>query len=421
MPRDIKAVSRLAVVSYHSSPLHEPGSGDAGGMTVYVRQVARSLAARGVHTDIFTRAAGPADRVTSLESGVRVTPVEAGPREEVPKENLPYFIEEFSDGVRAFAAMQRIRYDIVHSHYWQSGLAAVRLASTWGVPLVHSHHTLGRVKNAALPPGDTPEPSSRLAGEAEVIAAASVLVASTEAEYQQLACLYGALHDKVKVIPPGVDHGVFHPGDAGNVRAELGIGDRSVLLFVGRIQPLKGIELAIRATEQLRHALDRSPVLLVVGGSSGQTGDRELGRLEALVGSLQLEDHVRFLGPQPHDRLPDFYNASDVVVVSSHSESFGLAALEAHACGRPVVGTPVGGLSHIVSNGVSGFLADDRDPSVFAAKLKTILSDPGLARSFSLEAERVSAGFSWDGAATTFLELYECLVNERLPNELCTC
>lgn len=418
---DIRTVDRLAVVSFHSSPLHEPGSGDAGGMTVYVRQVARSLAARGVHTDIFTRSASPDDRVTSLGDGVRVIPIEAGPRSEVSKEDLPSFIDGFSDGVRAWAAMQRIRYDIVHSHYWQSGLAARELAAVWGVPMVHSHHTLGRVKNAALAPGDTPEPSSRLAGEADVISEASVLIASTEAEYQQLACLYGALHDKVKIIPPGVDHGVFHPADAGAFRAELGLEDRPVLLFVGRIQPLKGIELAIRAIEQLRHALDRSPVLLVVGGSSGRTGDEELARLKALVHSLQLEDHVRFLGPQMHHRLPTLYNASDVVVVCSHSESFGLAALEAHACGRPVVGTPVGGLSHIVRNGASGFLVDDRDPSVFAAKLKTILADPELARSFSAEAEEVSADFSWDSAAATFLELYECLVSERFPNELCTC
>ena len=412
---------RVAVISYHSSPLDEPGSGDAGGMTVYVRRLAAALADRGVMTDVFTRATGTGRIPIQLSPGVRVVPITAGPERPLAKEELHAYVGEFSAGIRAFGMTHRLSYDLVHSHYWQSGLAGADLQRAWGVPLVHSHHTLGKVKNHFLAPGDRPEPELRLEGEGEIISSADMLIASTDQELEQLACLYGAPHDRLKTLHPGVDHRIFRPLDKASARAELGVtNDDAVMLFVGRIQRLKGIDLAIAALEQLVPALDRRVMLLVVGGASGSDGDAEVHRLTALARSLGIDDRVSFAGPQPHDRLPVYYNASDVVTVCSHSESFGFAALEAHACGVPVVGTPVGGLSHVVRDGRSGFLVDSRDPSIFAARLKTLLSDPKLGAEFSIEAHHSASSFSWDRSAESFLELYECLVLAESP-EICTC
>jgi D-inositol-3-phosphate glycosyltransferase len=412
---------RIAVVAYHSSPLHEPGSGDAGGMTVYVRALARSLAQRGFRTDIFTRATGGGALVVEISPGVRVISVPAGPRESVDKETQLEFIDDFVSRVVEFAIAQRVRYDIVHSHYWQSGLAAKALADRWSVPLVHSHHTLGKVKNRALAPGDTPEPLIRLSGEADVISAADVLIASTEQECEQLAWLYDAPADRVKRLHPGVDHSTFSPGDRAQARAELGLSSgHAVLLFVGRIQRLKGIDLAIRAMEQLLPALDRPADLLIVGGASGPEGDGEIGRLKDLADALEVSGALRFTGPQPHGRLVDYYRAADVLLVCSYSESFGLTALEAHASGTPVVGTAVGGLSHIVADGTSGFLVGSRDPAEFAARLKTLLADGDLQDNFAKRAYERSLVYSWDSTADAFVELYECLLREAFP-EVCTC
>jgi len=412
---------RIGVVAYHSSPLLEPGSGDAGGMTVYVRALARSLAKRGLRTDIFTRATGGGPPVVEISPGVRVVSVAAGPPERMDKDAQCEFIDDFVTGVVAFATTQRIRYDIVHSHYWQSGLAAKALAARWNVPLVHSHHTLGKVKNGALAPGDIPEPFFRLTAEDEVIGSADVLVASTDQECEQLAYLYGAPSDRIKRVHPGVNHSTFSPGDRAAARSELGLhADHAVLLFVGRIQRLKGIDLAIRAIEQLVPVLDRPADLIIVGGASGPVGDAEIDRLKDLAESLEVSGSLRFTGPQPHRRLVDYYRAADVLLVCSYSESFGLTALEAHASGTPVVGTAVGGLSHIVADGSSGFLVDSRDPAEFAARLKTLLSDSDLQTRFSMRAYERSLMYSWDSTADDFQELYECLLREDFP-EVCTC
>ena len=415
---DDRAVRHIGVISYHSSPLTEPGAGDAGGMTVYVRELAAALARRGIATDIFTRATYDARHPVCLEPGVRVVPIPAGPPA-ASKEELASYLDEFTDGIVAFATAQRIAYDVVHSHYWQSGIAARVLASRWGVPLIHSSHTLAKVKNRFLAPGDLPEPLHRIVGESEVLKASDVLVASTVEERDQLMSLYGVPQERIKTIYPGVDHDLFRPGD-GNARDELGLEDSAVLLFVGRIQPLKGVELAIRAVEQLVPALDRDVQLLVVGGASGPAGDSEVARLRALTRELDLDGHIRFLGPRRRAELPRLYRAADAVVVCSHSESFGFAALEAHACGIPVVATAVGGLAHVVAEGRSGFLVDTRDAADFAARLKTVLSDGDLRTRFSNEAISASARFTWDKTADQMVELYECLVRVAEP-EACTC
>ena len=413
-------VRTLAVVAYHSSPLGPPGEGDSGGMTVYVRELAVALARRGVRTDIFTRADAQGPAVTSLGEDVRVIAVEAGPLERLPKVALTAHLSEFVAGTRAFSLAQRRTYDAVHSHYWQSGLAGIALAEGWGVPLVHSHHTLGKVKNTYLAPGDRPEPAVRLEGETRVIEAAGVLVASTDEEWRQLACLYGASHDRLKTLHPGVDHSLFTPGSMRAARDSLGLGDEAVMLYAGRIQRLKGVDLAIRSAAELVHALDRPLVFLVAGGASGVDGGAELERLKDLAAALGLRDVVRFVGAVPHADLPVYYRAADVLVVCSHSESFGLAALEAHSCGTPVVATAVGGLEHIVDDGRSGFLVDTRDPAVFSARLKRLLSDADLRAGFSAAASIASSSFSWDRTAGSLQELYECLVREQSP-EACTC
>ena len=418
---DAPMLTRVAVLAYHSSPLAEPGSGDAGGMTVYVRQLAEAHERMGIYTDIFTRATGPGGAIVSLSDKVRVISIQAGPARVLPKEQLPEYLEDFAIGVRAFSTMQRVTYDVVHSHYWQSGIAGASLARALGVPLVHSQHTLGRVKNTFLAPGDAPEPQARLDGEHRLIGEADVLIASTDEEWSQLSCLYGAPHDRIKTIHPGVDHHVFHPGDRLQARAELGISpDDAVMLYVGRIQPLKGLDLAVRAAYEVLPALDRDLTFLMVGGASGSSGERELDRIVKLIESLGLRDHVRLVGSEPHRRLPTYYRAADVLTVCSHSESFGLAAIEASACGTPVIATAVGGLSYIVRDGKSGFLLNERDPVAFASRLKTLLSDQALWREFSLSASGAASLFSWDVTASTFVELYECLARDLAP-EACTC
>jgi D-inositol-3-phosphate glycosyltransferase len=414
-------VKRVAVLAYHCSPLAEPGSGDAGGMTVYVRALAGALAERGISTDVFTRATSDLGRMVELGDKVRVVAIQAGPARAMDKSLTPAFLGDFVAGVSAFATTQRVRYDLVHSHYWQSGLAGLELAKRWSVPLVHSHHSLGRVKNRWLAPGDAPEPPARLEGETKVISSADVLVASTDAEFEHLACLYGADHDRLRALHPGVDHQLFTPGAGSVTRRELGLPpDAAVLLCVGRIQRLKGLDVALNAAAQLQESVDRSVFLVIIGGASGRAGEAETDRLHSMAASLGIEDRVLWLGPLPHERLPGFYRAADAVLVCSHSESFGLAALESHACGTPVIGTAVGGLSHIVGDGLSGWLVDSRDPGAFAARLKQLLTDDRLRKSFADNAIARASRFSWDAAADEFLELYECLVRAEFP-EVCTC
>ena len=414
-------MSRVAVIAYHSSPLLEPGRGDAGGMSIYVREVARALAKQGVRTDVFTRGLTRSPEVVDLFPHVRVISIPAGPPRALSKLALVAHIETFAAGVTDLARDLWLEYDLIHSHYWQSGIAGRTLALRWDVPLVHSNHTLGKVKNRFLPPGDSEEPLSRIEGEGDVIHAADTLIASTDEELEQLACLYGASHDRLKTIYPGVDHGTFTPGSKLEARKQLGLApDEAILAYVGRIQPLKGLDLAVQAVEQLDSALERPVRLLIVGGDSGSGSGSEEVRLRDLAASLGIEHAIRFEGPRAHERTPLYYRAADAVVVCSYSESFGLSALEAQACGTPVVGTDVGGLRHIVRDGASGFLVESRDASVFAARLKTLLSDEMLLADFSRAAVASASHFTWERTAEALQELYECLIAYRMP-EACTC
>jgi D-inositol-3-phosphate glycosyltransferase len=388
-------------------------------MTVYVRSLASALAREGINTDIFTRAAEDAQPIVRLDDRVRVVSIEAGPRTGVTKDGLPDFVEEFVTGIRAFAQSQRVAYDLLHSHYWQSGIAGVELTSAWRIPLVHSHHTLGRVKNGARARGDVIESVGRVRGEERVAAAADAQVASTSQEWQQLLTLYRASSDSVKVIHPGVDHDLFFPIDREEARAELGIEAGPVLLSVGRIQPLKGIDLAIRALPIVASRISARPVLVIVGGVSGPNGEDEEKRLRRLSETLGVSDLVRFVGPRPHDALAAYYSAADALIVGSHSESFGLTALEAQACGTPVIGTVVGGLPDVVDDGASGFLLPQRDPRIVAARAM-LLIDQRARSHFRSHSMRRAARFSWKQTASSFVELYECLVRADVSEE-CVC
>lgn len=403
------------MVVVHSNPLIEPGVGDAGGMTVYVREVARSLAARGAEVDVFTRRDSEGLPITELTEGVRVIQVDAG-SPDLPKEDLPTYLPEFTARLMAMAGADGARYDIIHSHYWLSGRVAAKLSDRWGIPFVHTFHTLGRVKNGRLRLGEQPESRGRLCGEARTIADADAIVASTPDELDSLTTLYSAHPERIHLIPPGVDHSVFSPGDPDGSRARLasrgieGLAGRKVVAFVGRLQPLKSADDAINAVAELISTgrfRDGELRLLIVGGPSGPGGAAEPQRLRALAERLGVGSSVVLIDAQPHTCLPDFYRSADAVLVPSRSESFGLVALEAQASGVPVVASRVGGLRWIVKHESTGLLVDPGDPKAIAEGVWKILSDEALAESMRRSAIASSEEFSWDRSAEELVVLYD--------------
>ena len=404
-----QGIRRLAAISLHTSPLAQPGTGDAGGMNVYVDQTARRLARRGVEVEIFTRAtSSDQPPVAELAPGVLVRHIVAGPFEGLDKQELPGQLCSFAAGVlRAEARSAPGHYDVVHSHYWLSGQVGYLAKDRWGVPLVHSAHTLAKVKNAAMADDDEPEPRGRLIGEEQVVAEADRLIANTSTEAADLIGLYGADPGRIDVVPPGVDADVFSPGDAVAARRALGIGaDDAVIVFAGRIQPLKGPDVLVRALERLaaQHP-ERRWRVVIVGGESG-TGRRSGHRLDELAGLLGVGGLVDFQPPVPAAGLVEIYRAADVVAVPSYNESFGLVALEAQAAGTPVVAAAVGGLSVAVADGVSGSLVAGHDPQTWADALAGVLLDPVKRQRMSAAAPIQAAKFSWEVTVDGLLESY---------------
>ena len=408
------APRRIATISVHTSPLDQPGTGDAGGLNVYVVEVARQLARRGIEVEIFTRAVcRDTPPVLELAPGVLVRSLVAGPFEELDKNSLPGQICPFTFGVlRTEADFAPGRYDLVHAHYWLSGQVGAVAAERWGVPLVQSMHTLGKVKNLALASGDCAEPAVRIRGEGEVVTAADRLVANTADEARQLIELYGATPWRVETVCPGVDLSVFRPAPAAavaDVRRRLGLAaDAIVLLFAGRIQPLKGPDVVLRAAASLLRLapeLAERLVVVFVGGPSGSEVGAP-GRLDGLAGELGLADRVRFEPPCPHRDLADWYRAATLVLVPSHSESFGLVALEAQACGTPVAAAAVGGLRTAVRDGFSGVLVDGHDPEVWASVLRDLVVSPRWLASLSRGAVAHASGFGWPATADRLIEVY---------------
>jgi D-inositol-3-phosphate glycosyltransferase len=405
---------RVATLSVHTSPLDQPGYGDAGGMNVYVTEVARRLAGRDIEVDIFTRAtSSELPPTVEMVPGVTVRHITAGPYEGLDKNDLPAQLCAFTSGVmREEAAHEAGWYDLVHSHYWLSGQVGWLAKERWGVPLVHSMHTMARVKNASLADGDAPEPVLRAIGEAQVVAAADRLIASTSAEAGQLVDLYAADPGRVATVAPGVDLDVFTPADRAGARARLGLAaDAVVLLFVGRIQPLKAPDVLLHAASELlafdSELRDRL-VVAVVGGPSG-TGMNEPEHLHKLAGDLGIADIVRFERPVPPRELADFYRASDLTIVPSYNESFGLVALESQACGTPVVAARVGGLLTAVDDGRSGALVEGHDPLDYARVVRSIVRDPACWEVLSQGAVRHASSFGWSTTVDQMLEVYSAL------------
>lgn len=395
------------MVAVHSNPLTEPGFGDGGGMTVYVRQVARALAARGLQVDVYTRRDGSqSPEEVSLYPGVRVIQVTAG-EPSLPKDELPAYLPEFSANLWRGIEQSSLSYDLIHSHYWLSGRVASILARRLEIPFVHSFHTLGRVKNQRLRERDGREPPARLQGEARVIAEADAIVASTPEERRWLVEFYAAHPTRVRVIPPGVDHEIFTPGDKAAAKRHLGLAGKRVLLFVGRLQPFKAAGTAIRALAQLRVlGLPEGEAILVIVGGPSPSGSTEPARLRTLADQLGMAGSVRFVSAQPHQELPVFYQAADVCLVPSLAETFGLVALEAQACGVPVVASGVGGLRSVVRHGQTGFLVDPSSSASFAERSWSILADESRAESMGRIATYWSNQFSWERSAADLYDLY---------------
>jgi D-inositol-3-phosphate glycosyltransferase len=405
---------RIATLMVHTSPLDQPGIGDAGGMNIYVLESAQRMAAMGVSVDIFTRRTDPAaPEIVEISPGVRVRHFDCG-HGTLTKEQLPIHISGLS---QEFSRIMRTEnYDVIHSHYWLSGKVAMPAAKELGIPLVHTMHTMARVKNLNLAEGETPEPMIRVQGETQVVAAANALIANTDAEGASLVSLYDACPDIVHVVSPGVDLFTFTPGESRSTAREM-VGlpqDALVVSFVGRIQPHKGPEVLIRATSELvKHSplLRHKLIVNVVGGASGANTE-EVDRLKELATWLGIDDVVRFAPPVPRQDLPQWYRAADLVIVPSYSESFGLVALEAQACGTPVVATAVGGLRTAVADGISGVLVDGHDPKAWSSVISRLLQEPQRRVLLSMGAIEHASHFGWDVTARGTLDIYDQVISE---------
>ena len=418
---------RLAILSLHTSPLAQPGAGDSGGMNVYVRELAAAVARSGADCDVFTRAWSPDQpAVVEVEPGLRVHHVRAGPEAPMPKEALVDVVAEFTDRVLAsmtspvglrLSEEEGGPFEAVHANYWLSGLAGHIIKHELDLPLLCTFHTLDRVKAEAGPEEVQADmPHRRAEAEAAIIACSDAVLASCTVEAEQIIGLYGADPDRVRIVPLGVDHAFFAPGARSQARRALGLpASGPLLLFVGRIQPLKGADVAVRVlAEIVPDDPANPPTLVVVGGPSGPHGEDCYRELLALTERLGVAGRVRFVAPQPHEVISTYYRAADVCLVPSRSESFGLVALEAAACGTPVVASAVGGLTTLVEHGRTGYLVERREPSEFARYVRRIVSDPAAAAAMSARAAAGALEYSWKDAADRLAALHEELASGHL-------
>jgi D-inositol-3-phosphate glycosyltransferase len=406
---------RIAMLSYHTCPLATLGGKDTGGMNVYVRELTRQLGKAGVHVDVFTRSQD--DHVPhvlhELGYGNRVVHVPAGPETPLGKREMAEYIPQFVEGVRAFACEKGIRYDLIHSHYWMSGLAAASLSDLWaGAPIIHMFHTLGEMKNRIARSEAEREGEYRINGEKQVLGRADRIVVATLAELTQLRFLYKADPNKMVIVPPGVDVSHFYPIPPDEAKSFVGLKPEDrMILFVGRIEPLKGVDTLIQAMACLDLKGANRPVhLAIIGGDPSASPEQmtaEMARLQKMCTDLGLDESVVFLGKRDQDTLPYYYSAAEVLVMPSHYESFGMVALEAMACGTPVIASEVGGLAYLVRDGETGFTIPAEEPDTLCEKLSWLLNKPELHAKMSAQAAEYAQDYAWEKIAKQILEVYE--------------
>lgn len=411
----------IAMLSYHTCPLATLGGKDTGGMNVYVRDLTRELGRLGIHVDVFTRSQDEhvPHVLHDLGYGNRVVHVPAGPETPVAKANLADYVPQFVEGVKAFAAEKGIHYDVIHSHYWMSGLAAIPLSDAWGgVPIVQMFHTLGEMKNRIARSPAERETTQRIAAEKRILVRADRVIAATLAEQTQLRFLYKANSSKIEIIPPGVDTSHFYPIPADEAKQYLGLSPKDrMVLFVGRIEPLKGVDTLIRAMACLKFKQRVGPVhLAIIGGEPDVDPEKmtaEMARLQKLSDDLCMGEMVLFLGKRGQDTLPYYYSAAEVLVMPSHYESFGMVALEAMACGTPVIASDVGGLGFLVQDGETGYTIPDGEPDTMCDRLSLLLTDSVLRGQMGERAAEVAQSYRWGNIAREILYVYEEVTRVR--------
>lgn len=412
---------RVAMLSVHTCPLAMLGGKKTGGMNVYVRDLSRELGRMGIDVDVFTRSQDDCVPMVNHDLGdrARVIHIPAGPQAPIPVADVSHYLDEFAAGVANFAATEGLRYDLIHSHYWLSGLVAEKLEAYWGeTPIVHMFHTLGHMKNRiATEPGER-APQERLDGESHVLTVADRIIAATPAELAQLNWLYGASLDKVIVIPPGVDLERFQPIDKTEAKNRVGIpcGDKNIM-FAGRIEPLKGIDTLIQAMALIRQrypeVMENTCVAIIGGDPWADNPDTEMARLQALREALGINDLVLFLGAKDQDVLPNYYAAAEMVVMPSHYESFGMVALEAMAMGRPVIASEVGGLAYLIQDGINGYHVPTRDPEALAERIYELLSNANCREEMGIAARHYAERFDWKIIAGRLLAVYRRLLDRE--------
>ena len=412
---------RIAMLSYHTCPLATLGGKDTGGMNVYVRDLTRELGRMGIHVDVFTRSQDEhvPHVVHELGFGNRVVHVPSGPETPKAKSELANYIPDFVEGIKQFAIEKGIHYDVIHSHYWMSGLAAEALSDAWGgTPIVHMFHTLGEMKNRVARSESERAGVDRLKGERQVLRRADRIIAATIAEITQLRFLYRAESRKLVIVPPGVDTSHFYPIPADEAKQYLGLKpENRMVLFVGRIEPLKGLDTLIQAMSCLDLREIHRPVhLAIIGGEPDVIPEdmtEEMTRLQKLCDDLCMGGMVVFLGKRGQDTLPYYYSAAEVVVMPSLYESFGMVALEAMACGTPVIASEVGGLGYLVQNDVTGYTIPDSDPAELCEKLASLLGDANLRESMGQRAAEYALDYAWEKIAARIVEVYMGLVKDK--------
>ena len=415
-------VSRIALICVHASPLAAMGGAKTGGMNVYIRELSRELGRQGLFVDIFTRRAHELEPEvdTSIGENVRVIYLKAGPALPWTPEELYEYLSEFTASLMAFAALRSLRYDIVYSHYWLSGRVAAKLKEAWGTRFIHMFHTLGHMKKR-IEVNARYQPDIRIMTEMQILQSADRIIAATPAEQAQLRWLYRATRRQITVIPPGVNAGRFQGGmSARDARESLGLRpDGHLLLFVGRIEPLKAVDTILEALHVLR---EREPAVLrrlhfmIVGGDPENDDDREMSRLQAMSVELGIDPLVSFAGAKEQSELPLYYAAATAVIMPSDYESFGMVALEAMSSGTPVIASQVGGLQFLVRDQETGYHIPAREPISLADCIIQLLSDPTKAASMGVSASRIAKAYAWSEIARRLRQVFEDVAGQALKN-----